>query len=59
MVFKSSELNIPPWYRFSYGQAEPPQGETFVAISSGEDHTCGLRADETPVCWGTSQRNLP
>ena len=26
--------------------------EQFAAISSGHAHTCGLRADGTPVCWG-------
>ena len=26
--------------------------ERFVAISSGWSHTCALRADGSPVCWG-------
>ena len=29
----------------------PPEGETFVSISSGGFHTCGLREDGTSVCW--------
>lgn len=24
----------------------------FVAISSGESHTCGLREDGSAACWG-------
>ena len=27
-------------------------GERFIAVSSGEYHTCALRADGEPVCWG-------
>ena len=31
--------------------ASLPEGETFIAISSGVAHTCGLREDGTAVCW--------
>ena len=33
-------------------QAIAPEGETLIAISSGDYHTCGLRADGSAVCWG-------
>ena len=40
------------WGIDDYGQASPPEGERFIALSSGERHVCALRADGTPVCWG-------
>ena len=33
-----------------------PPGELFVDISSGRYHTCALRADGVPVCWGAAAR---
>ena len=39
-------------YKLDGDQAIPPEGETLIAISSGEYHTCGLRADGSAVCWG-------
>ena len=30
----------------------PPEDERFTAVSSGDAHTCGLRADGSAVCWG-------
>ena len=34
---------------------DPPAGEKFEAISVGWVHTCAVRFDGTPVCWGTDQ----
>ena len=34
------------------GQATPPEGAAFTAISSGAQHTCGLREDGSAACWG-------
>ena len=28
-----------------------PEGDPFVALSGGWEHTCGLREDGTAVCW--------
>ena len=41
------------WGRDAYGvgKAMPPGG-TFTAVSTGGDHTCGLRTDDTLACWG-------
>ena len=30
----------------------PTCGATFKAVSAGEYHSCGLRADDTITCWG-------
>ena len=40
------------WGNDDYGQASPLEGETFAAISSGFNHTCGLLEDDAAVCWG-------
>ena len=34
------------------GQASPPEDAQLASISSGINHTCGLRKDGTAVCWG-------
>ena len=34
------------------GQAEPPSG-TFLQVSAGGRHTCGVRTDHTVACWGS------
>ena len=34
----------------------PALGEKFTMISAGSNHTCGLRAGGTPVCWGYDGR---
>ena len=39
-----------------YGQASPPAGESFVAVTAGQVHTCGLRADGTARCWGDGRQ---
>ena len=40
------------WGIDDYGQASPPTGERFVAVSSGARHACGLHQDGTAICWG-------
>ena len=35
------------------GQAAPPDGR-FVAVSAGNQHTCGIRYDGTAECWGSA-----
>lgn len=31
-----------------------PEGHSFLAISPGSRHTCGLRTDNTILCWGSN-----
>ena len=45
------------WGWQPYGQMTPPEGEKFVAISTGDTHICALRADGTPMCWGWGTEN--
>ena len=41
----------------SIGQATPPAG-SFVSVSAGQDHTCGVRSDGSVACWGLYTRGL-
>ena len=43
------------WGRDERGQASPPKGERFTALSASGTHTCGLREDGTISCWGWDQ----
>jgi uncharacterized repeat protein (TIGR01451 family) len=41
------------WGENSYLQSSPPGG-TFIQVSSGWYHTCGLKTDGTLACWGSN-----
>ena len=30
---------------------DPPPGTAFTTLTIGDDHTCGIRADDTAQCW--------
>ena len=47
-LIDKSSVYVPQWY---YDQT-PPEGEQFVKLAPGRDHTCGLRQDSTHICWG-------
>ena len=38
-----------------YYDQTPPAGEKLTSISTDWVHSCGLREDGTPVCWGSNQ----
>ena len=40
------------------GQAAPPSG-TFLQVSAGGRHTCGVRTDHTVECWGSHLSDPP
>ena len=35
--------------------ATPPQTASFTAVSAGGNHSCGLGADGSVVCWGSNE----
>ena len=49
IVLLSVGVWIITWY--DYGQSSPPDG-SFIDISSGYRHTCGIKIDGTVECWG-------
>ncbi|NJO18629.1 MAG: hypothetical protein HC877_23750, partial [Thioploca sp.] len=40
------------------GQSTPPSG-TFLQVSAGGRHTCGIRTDHTVACWGSHLSDPP
>ena len=38
-----------------YYDQTPPAGEKLSFIDTGWVHSCGLREDGTPICWGSNQ----
>lgn len=38
-----------------YYDQTPPRGVRLESLSTGWVHSCGLRKDGTPVCWGSNQ----
>ena len=46
-------MNLTKWKDVeTLGQAIPPNG-TFLQVSAGGRHTCGVRTDHTVECWGS------
>ncbi len=43
------------WVIGGYYDQTPPPGERLTSISTDWVHSCGLRQDGTPVCWGSNQ----
>ena len=40
------------WTKYQTGLTPAPERERFSSVSSSPRHACGIRADETVVCWG-------
>ncbi|HEY0737775.1 MAG TPA: S8 family serine peptidase [Herpetosiphonaceae bacterium] len=40
--------------RLLYSPALLPPSSGFRSVSTGQDHTCGVRTDQTVVCWGAN-----
>lgn len=41
------------WDGTPVGNGTPPDG-SFLSVSTGGMHTCGIRADQTVSCWGSN-----
>ena len=41
------------WGDDSRGQARPPEG-SYVSVTAGVFHTCGVKTDGSVVCWGSN-----
>ena len=50
-LIDKSIIYVPGWY---YDQT-PPEGEVFINLAPGRDHTCGIRQDQTTICWGDNR----
>lgn len=39
----------------TYEQPKPARATRFTAVSTGNNHSCGLRTDNTVLCWGLNR----
>ena len=49
-----SDGSVACWGSDENGQATPPAG-SFVSVSAGNLHTCGVRSDGSVACWGSDE----
>ncbi len=49
---KLEDKRLECWGSDSKGQASPPRRETFISITSGDEHSCGIQSNLKTVCWG-------
>ena len=40
------------------GRASPPVDRQYIEISTGRSHTCALRVDGSPECWGGKRKRV-
>jgi formylglycine-generating enzyme required for sulfatase activity len=57
-AIRSSGRTIECWGSNYWGQATSPRDSGFVSVAAGRDHTCGLKSDQSIVCWGKSSGGL-
>ena len=47
--------NVVCWAANNWNQARPSAGTQLVEITAGSTFSCGLRPDQTAVCWGENR----
>jgi alpha-tubulin suppressor-like RCC1 family protein len=52
---QTEDGNLVCWGNNGLGQSTPPAPTwTFIQVTAGESHTCGVRPDGAFVCWGAN-----
>ncbi|NIV97889.1 hypothetical protein GWN26_01550, partial [Candidatus Saccharibacteria bacterium] len=52
-----SDGSIVGWGRNNYGQANPPVGNNYIAVSAGGYHSLALRSDGSIIGWGRNDND--
>lgn len=52
---RQSDNGVQCWGNNFFGVLNPPGGEKFLEVLSGDYHSCGVTLDKRLVCWGRDQ----
>ena len=51
MISEIYALLAPHWVQLAAGVDHPP-ASSFLQIATGHSHSCGVKGENTAVCWG-------